>query len=221
MNIMTTAISHLALVFIVDMTRLELFEDSFSSRPKKAMINLLKRARKMIEPRTEGGVLVVSDADAQTSERSFSSISDTSSTSLASPRSSKSSGSSRQYPPVSYFSSIHVMVNEERFMRLANPLVRSPELDSVAREQAEAMAERDKLFHSDPSLLLQLQNVTGTAHRFGENVGKGRTVRDIHERMMKTRSQRNNILHGRFTHMGMATAKASDGELFLCQVFVG
>ena len=66
-------------------------------------------------------------------------------------------------------------------------------------------------------------------HRIGENVGRGKTINEIHSMMMMTTnsknknknnvSQRNNILHRRFVYMGVGTAKGDDGLLYLCQIF--
>lgn len=126
---------------------------------------------------------------------------------------------SRQLPGTWYFSSNHIMVNEARVRRTIAPLVRLPQLDSMARKHAEAMAADEKMFHSDPRELgdsLGLQS-----RRLGENVARGSSVRDIHSGMMRTRAHKNNILDRRFTHMGMATAKGSDGKLYMCQIFRG
>jgi hypothetical protein len=115
---------------------------------------------------------------------------------------------SRHLPGTWYYSSNHVMVNQERVKRTIAPLVRMRELDEIARENVDAMASENRASHSDPNFLrMRFQR---PARRLGEN-----------EAMMETRSDSNNIADRRYTHMGMATAKASDGELFLCQIFRG
>jgi hypothetical protein len=126
---------------------------------------------------------------------------------------------SRHLPTTWYYSSNHVMVNQERTKRTIAPLVRMPELDEIARENVDAMAKVNKASHSNPNFLrIRFQR---PARRLGENVAKGSSIRAIHEAMMDTRSDYNNIADRRYTHMGMATAKASDGELFMCQIFRG
>jgi hypothetical protein len=126
---------------------------------------------------------------------------------------------SRHLPGTWYYSSNHVMVNQERTKRTIAPLFRMRELDEIARQHVDAMAREDRAFHSDPSFLRMQFN--RPARRLGENVAKGPSIRAIHKAMMATRSDYNNIADRRYTHMGMATAKASDGELFMCQIFRG
>jgi hypothetical protein len=122
-------------------------------------------------------------------------------------------------PGTWYYSSNHVMVNQERIKRMIAPLVRMRELDEIARENVDEMASENRAAHSDPNFLkMRFQR---PARRLGENVATGSSIRKIHEAMMETRSDSNNIIDRRYTHMGMATAKASDGELFICQIFRG
>jgi hypothetical protein len=126
---------------------------------------------------------------------------------------------SRHLPTTWYYSSNHVLVNTERTKRTIAPLVRMRELDEIARENVDAMARVNRASHSNPNFLkLRFQR---PARRLGENVAKGSSIRAIHEAMMETRSDYNNIADRRYTHMGMATARASDGELFMCQIFRG
>jgi uncharacterized protein YkwD len=111
------------------------------------------------------------------------------------------------------------MVNQERSKRIRAPLVRLRELDEIARDHAERMASKNSLFHSTPDELKSKFN--RSSRRLGENVKRGDRIRNIHEGMMKDVSDKNNILDGRYTHMGMATARGSDDNLYLCQVFRG
>lgn len=126
---------------------------------------------------------------------------------------------SRHLPGTWYYSSNHVLVNQERTKRTVAPLVRLRELDEIAREQADAMAKENKMFHSSPDYLSM--RFGRPARRLGENVAKGGTIRALHKAMMENRADRNNLLDRRYTHMGMATARAKDGELYICQIFRG
>lgn len=126
---------------------------------------------------------------------------------------------SRDLPNTWYYSSNHVMVNRERSERTIALLVRMPELDEIAREHAEAMAKENRKFHSDPTSLKM--KLSQPARRLGENVAKGGTIREIHRKMMTISSDAYNILNSCYSHFGMATAKASDGELYICQIFRG
>jgi uncharacterized protein YkwD len=126
----------------------------------------------------------------------------------------------RNLPTTWYYSSNHVMVNQERVKRTIAPLVRMRELDEIARENVDAMVCENRAAHSNPDFLrIRFQR---PSRRLGENVAKGSSIRAIHKAMMmETGSDFNNIADRRYTHMGMATAKASDGELFMCQIFRG
>jgi uncharacterized protein YkwD len=127
----------------------------------------------------------------------------------------------RQLPKdASYYASNHLMINAERTKRIIYPLVRDTVLDSLARAQAADMASSNTLYHSDP-FDLQL-DIDEPLRRLGENVTSGSTtVRKIQEAMMDSAADKNNILDRRFTHMGTGTAKATDGTLYLCQLFRG
>ena len=126
-------------------------------------------------------------------------------------------------PPMDYYySSNHIMVNDERIQRTTAPLARLRELDDWARYHAEQMAQSLVLFHSDPTILTSV--LQRPFRRLGENVASGTTIREIHTNMMENplcRSDKYNILHRCYTHMGMGTAKGDDGRLYLCQIFRG
>jgi len=126
----------------------------------------------------------------------------------------------RQLPDTWYFSSNHVLVNQERSKRTVAPLVRMRGLDEIARLHAEQMANEANVHHLDlDALRLALKDVNH--RRLGANVQKGESIRGIHEVMMQTLSNKNNIVDRRFTHMGMGTATDENGTLYLCQVFRG
>jgi len=126
---------------------------------------------------------------------------------------------SRQLPSTWYYSSNHILVNQERSKRYVAPLVRMHELDAISRRHAEAMAAEGQLFHIDP---ISLQaSLNKPARRLGANVAKGESIRDMHRAMMQTLSDKNNILDRRYTNMGMATARGASGEIYMCQIFRG
>jgi uncharacterized protein YkwD len=80
------------------------------------------------------------------------------------------------------------------------------------------MAAKDALLHSDPNIVIQMMG--RPSRRLGENVAFGRSIRDMHEMMMKiSGSDKNNILDRRFLTMGMGTAKGSNGGYYMCQIF--
>lgn len=81
-----------------------------------------------------------------------------------------------------YLSSNHVLINDERLKRAMAPLKRSPYLDEMARAQAQAMAEADELFHSNPDKLCEtITRHDESSTRVGENVLRGASVSAIHK----------------------------------------
>merc|ERR1711933_646466 len=126
----------------------------------------------------------------------------------------------RQLPSnSSSFMSNHMMVNRERTKRTIVPLIRLPELDALACTHAEQMVEENRVFHCDSNELQE--KFSRTVRRLGENVAKGESIPDIHNCMMRTLSDRNNILDRRYTHMGMASKRDADGQIYICQIFRG
>ncbi|KAL7556687.1 hypothetical protein ACA910_009654 [Epithemia clementina (nom. ined.)] len=127
---------------------------------------------------------------------------------------------SRKLPDTWYFSSNHILVNQERVQRTIAPLIRMTGLDEIARLHAEDMAQAGDVYYLDLEQLRRaLENVN--CHRLGVNVQRGTSIRDIHDVMMHAQSNKNNILDRRFTHMGMGTAVSHDGRLYLCQILRG
>ena len=126
----------------------------------------------------------------------------------------------RKLPGTWYYSSNNILVNQERSRRTMAPLIRMVELDQLARTHAEQIAEDQELRHVEPDALrMALKDIS--YRRLGENVATGSDVRSIHDDMMSTLSNKNNIVDRRFTHFGMGTAVDKNGELYLCQIFRG
>jgi uncharacterized protein YkwD len=125
------------------------------------------------------------------------------------------------------YASNHIMINSERFKRSIPPLTRHASLDRIARDHAESMARSNQLFHTEDPLLLQerilceAEGIEQTIGRIGENTVRGRTIPDIHEAMMVSLAERNNILDKRYSSMGVGTGRAHNGTLYLCQIFTG
>jgi hypothetical protein len=117
----------------------------------------------------------------------------------------------------------HALVNAERQWvdPTLHPLKRSRELDDVARWHADAMAKEGTCeYHADPTVLCS--KLTQKANvRLGENVAKGKSIRELHGIMKKQSSNYANMMDARYTEMGMATAKSSNGDWYLCQIFRG
>jgi uncharacterized protein YkwD len=71
---------------------------------------------------------------------------------------------------------------------------------------------------NDPSIPLVADE---SCNRLGENISCGQNLKEIHQAMIASASQQNNMLDRRFLAMGVGTAKASDGTLYVCQIFTG
>mmetsp|Transcript_29636 Transcript_29636/g.48905 ORF Transcript_29636/g.48905 Transcript_29636/m.48905 type:complete len:292 (-) Transcript_29636:71-946(-) len=124
----------------------------------------------------------------------------------------------RQLPGTWYYSSNHILVNKERIKRNAIALTRRVELDALATERAQKMAQDEAVQHGVPE---DIQFRLHPVRRFGENVASGASIRDIHKDMIQNAADLNNMVDRRYTHMGMGTAKSEDGTLYLCQIFKG
>jgi len=128
------------------------------------------------------------------------------------------------------YASNHMMVNKERTQRGIPTLRRERRLDALAREHAQLMADEKRLFHTDSPIeirnrLLDDEDDEPLAfRRLGVNVGKGmraHNINEIHKHMMAALAERNNIYDKRFHKMGMGTAFADNGVMYLCQIFGG
>jgi hypothetical protein len=130
-------------------------------------------------------------------------------------------GKAKKLPQTSgKFACNHIMVNTERIKKRVPPLTRYRELDRVARDHARSMADEKMVRHmagkdnsSDRQPLF--------CPRWGVNIARGNNVGEIHKLMMANLAERNNVLDKRFTTLGMGTARADDGMIYLCQIFGG
>jgi uncharacterized protein YkwD len=125
------------------------------------------------------------------------------------------------------FANNHIMVNAERTRRMVPPLTRDRHMDQIARDHALQMSESNKVFHMDgpvaleEQLLKEMKEDRTFFFRVGVNIARGKTIEEIHKFMMANLAERNNIIDKRFSKMGMGTARADNGMLYLCQVFGG
>lgn len=87
-------------------------------------------------------------------------------------------------------------------------------LTEVAQNWAEWMARHRTVRHN-PYLETQVRNWSA----IGENVGRGDTENQIHRAFMDSYYHRANILSRTFRHMGIGTARGSDGRLYVDEIF--
>lgn len=107
------------------------------------------------------------------------------------------------------------LVNESRAAHSVRPVAEHPTLTAKAQAWAEVLAERGSLAHSN------LADGAGPGwSTLGENVAMAGSVEEAHQLFMNSPPHRQNILNGRYTHMGVGTAEGH-GRLFVVQVFGG
>ena len=90
-----------------------------------------------------------------------------------------------------------------------------PELSRAARKHTNEMVARSSLHHT-PSNVLK-KRITNW-NWLGENVGVGSTVSSLHTAFMNSPAHRDNILFGRFRHVGVGVRKAG-GRMWVTVLF--
>jgi hypothetical protein len=88
------------------------------------------------------------------------------------------------------------------------------DLTAVARRQAARMAAGRQIYHN-PNLSSEVSNWRA----LGENVGEGPSVSSIQTAFMNSSSHRANILSTTYTEVGIGTARGSDGQIYVSEVF--
>lgn len=105
------------------------------------------------------------------------------------------------------------MTNAERTSRRLGVLETASDLQAFAQRRAEEMAQAKRLWHT-PNLGDQISNW----RRLGENVGRGKSLADIHQGFMASESHRYNILLPDFSQIGAGIASNGD-QLYVAVVF--
>lgn len=110
------------------------------------------------------------------------------------------------------------LVNDERRRRGLATLAVTHQQQRKAREHSEVMAA-DRDLHHAPDLAGDVfpgDAWTGMA----ENIVRGRSVRAAHDAFMRSPGHRDNVLDGRWTHVGVGIV-VDGGDLWITQRFVG
>jgi len=108
------------------------------------------------------------------------------------------------------------LVNHERTTRGIAALENDLVLNAKAQAWAEVLAGRRTLSHSSLS-----DGVPAGWVRLTENVGRGGSADAVHAGLMGSPSHRANVLDRRVSRVGLGAARASDGALYVVQVFSG
>ena len=104
-------------------------------------------------------------------------------------------------------------VADERAAHGRPPLVHVADLQAVAQQQAQAMAERGALFHTPG-----LGDRVGGWLRLTENVGQGPDLESVHAALMASTRHRANVLDPGVSQIGVGVVQAG-GRLWVSQVF--
>jgi uncharacterized protein YkwD len=122
-------------------------------------------------------------------------------------------------------SRIFDLINGQRRHQRLRPLVYNPQLDRMAKIQAENMARYQKMAHvipdaSLPTLGDRARYVGYVYGRLAENVALGYpNAETVVEGWMNSSGHRRNILDGEVVETGIGIARSSAGGLYYCQVF--
>ncbi len=101
------------------------------------------------------------------------------------------------------------MINEERSAR-GLPLVHSrDDVRPMAGQHSGNMARQQRLWHND-AYFTEQNRARLRAGALGENVGRGPTVRSIHEALMASESHRHVLLSARYTVVGIGVVRTAD-----------
>jgi uncharacterized protein YkwD len=136
--------------------------------------------------------------------------------------SSAAPGTSRYSPSESR---IFDLINAERRSQGRQPLVFNPQLDRMAKIQAENMARFQKMAHNLPesnlpNLADRAKYVGYTYGQIEENVALGYpNAESVVDGWMNSSGHRRNILDRGVVETGIGIARSSAGGLYYCQVF--
>lgn len=122
-------------------------------------------------------------------------------------------------PKSNYSATVQTLLNlhnKEREMKGRASLAIDPYLVEYAQRYAEEMARRNRLVHSNISVLM------GNYSTAGENIAWNQeTEEEVVRDWMNSSGHRANIMSRNFTKVGFGVAKAKDGSLYWCTVFGG
>lgn len=117
------------------------------------------------------------------------------------------------------------LVNQERAKVGAKPLTLNKELSNVATTKSQDMINKNYFDHTSPTYgsPFDMMKQFGISYKTaGENIAMGqRTPAEVMNSWMNSEGHRKNILNPNFTELGVGIAKASNGQLYWTQMFIG
>ena len=111
------------------------------------------------------------------------------------------------------------MVNAARADHGLAPLAAHGAVTDFASGHSGVMAAAGSIWHND-DYFTKATKARFAATAVAENVAVNATTADAHARLMNSPGHRANILDGKFTHVGIAVARSTDGLLYYTQDFL-
>jgi uncharacterized protein YkwD len=118
------------------------------------------------------------------------------------------------------------LINKERTSRGLQPLQVDMRLVGTARAKANDMAVNNYFDHTSPTLgtppeQMRAAGITGYSVLGGENIAFARSVEEAFTNFMNSDGHRQNILHPRYTHVGIGVVNGSAWGKVIVQHFAG
>lgn len=116
------------------------------------------------------------------------------------------------------------LLNQSREEAGHKPLILNPALSILATRHSQEQANRRRISHhsyefglsTERRILISYPKV----HRLAENVGRNRSVKLLHEALLRSNGHRRNRMDPEFTHVGIGLARANGTSLYLTEIFV-
>ncbi len=123
--------------------------------------------------------------------------------------------------PMALPDGLTTMLNAARATEGLPALARNPQLDQLALHHAQAMLARQRVAHDvgegDPVRRLQAAGID--AAMVGENVAVGANLVGAHRALWASPSHRGNMLHSRFSDVGIGIVQDAAGKVWVCELF--
>ncbi|MGM0409696.1 MAG: CAP domain-containing protein [Bacillota bacterium] len=115
------------------------------------------------------------------------------------------------------------LINEFRVENNLAKLELNNKLSEIAKMKAEDMVANNYFDHNSPTYgspfeMLKNENISyGLA---GENLAEANSIRIAHQKLLDSKSHRENILEERFDKVGIAVVEGNNYELLIVQLFI-
>ena len=105
-----------------------------------------------------------------------------------------------------------------------DPLSPHKALSILATRHSQEQAVRQRVSHYSYEFGLSTERRVlisyPTIHRLAENVARNRSVKLLHEALLRSEGHRRNRMDPKFTHVGIGLARANPASLYLTEIFV-